>query len=348
MLRDTTGFIRDASQLLSVEQRAAAPKIPPAFRILIGLTHKDPPEHTRLRALVQKSFTPRRVEALRERARLLARQLLDAVDGEDAFDLLDAFAFPLPMKMILELLGLPHEHDDRFREWSRILFGDDFTRKAEVAVALRTYLEPVVELRQREPGDDLLSGLVHARTSDGDQLSRDEVLAMVIVLMLAGHDTTVSLIANGTLALLTNPAERERLLADPAMVRPAIEELLRYDGPVDFSFVRYASEPTSVCGVEVERGQRVFASLLAANRDPEVFERPDQLDVGRKPGRHIAFGAGIHACVGAPLARMEATEAFLELLRRRPGLELAIPAEAVEWRPRRLVHGVRALPVRGR
>ncbi|MCB9756394.1 MAG: cytochrome P450 [Myxococcales bacterium] len=348
VLRDTDGFIRDASSLMSDEQRTAAPPLPPAALALVGLTHKDPPEHTRLRALVQKSFTPRRVDGLRARSRLLARRLLDAIDGEDEFDLLAAFAFPLPILIILELLGLPGEDYARFRGWSEALVGDDIPRKLEVAGIVRAYLDPVIDRRARTPSDDLLSGLVHARTSDGERLSRDELHAMVIVLLVAGHESTVSLIANGALALLTHPEQRARLLADPALMRPAIEEMLRFDGPIDFSFVRYASAATELCGASIERGQRVFVSLLAANRDPDVFDAPDRFDIGRQARGHIAFGVGIHACVGAPLARLEGAEALLELSRRRPGLELAIPAEAVAWRPSRLIHSPRVLPVRGR
>jgi cytochrome P450 len=307
----------------------------------------DPPDHERLRRLVNKAFTVRRVERLRPRITAIGAALLDDLAARRETDLLASFAFPLPITVICELLGVPVADQDDFRTWTATAVAD--TSPAEVAqahaTAMISYVIALIAAKRQDPADDLLSALVAAR-DDADRLTEPELVSMIFLLLVAGHETTVNLIGSGVLALLLNPAELARLSADPSLVGGAVEEMLRYVNPVSNATFRCAAEPVEIGGVRIGRGDAVFVSLSGANRDPARFGAPDQLDLGRDTAGHLAFGHGIHYCVGAPLARLEAEIAFTGLLARFPRLELAVPPESLRWRPSTLIHGLESLPVR--
>jgi pimeloyl-[acyl-carrier protein] synthase len=287
----------------------------------------DPPDHTRLRTLVNKAFTPAAVERLRSRVEAIVGGLLDRVAGTGTMDVVDDLAYPLPVTVICEMFGVPEADWDRFRGWSRSLVRlldplvaeDAFEQALQARLALRGYLRELIAERRAHPDDGLLSALIAAE-DQGHKLSEAELVSMCMLLLVAGHETTVNLIANGTLALLRHPRARARLAADPALAGSAVEELLRYDSPVQFTS-RHALADLDVGGRRVRAGETVVAVLGAANRDPAQFPDPDRLDLGRAPNRHVAFGGGIHFCLGAPLARMEAAIAIPAMLARLPGLE---------------------------
>jgi cytochrome P450 len=307
----------------------------------------DPPDHSRLRKLVTKAFTARRIEALRPRVQeisdtLLAKMVENA--GNGPMDLLDEYAFPLPITVICELIGVPDDQRDEFRAWTNTALSTGPRDEAQAAsMAMTQYLIGLVEDKRAEPTDDLLSALLRA-SEDDDQLSPDEVLAMLFLLMVAGHETTVNLIGNGTLALLRNPDQLAALRADRSLLPSAIEEFLRYDGPLNLATFRFTKEPVEIDGVTIPEGEFVMISLLAANRDPNQYADPDRLDLRRDPS-HIAFGHGIHFCLGAPLARMEAEIAFGGLLDHFEDIELAVPTEDLTYRSSSLIHGLARLPV---
>lgn len=340
-------FVKDYRNTLPPDQRAQFHSGPGVFAILNRhMLDRDPPDHTRLRALVSKAFTPRMIEQLRPRIQTIADDLLQAVQDQGQMDLIDAYAFPLPITVISEMLGVPLADRDTFRRWSNVLVGDspDPAGQYEAAVGFTTYLRDLVNQRRRTPASDLISGLVQAE-EQGDKLSEDELLAMLFLLLVAGHETTVNLIGNGTLALLQHPDQMQKLRDDPTLLKPAIEELLRYDGPVETSTFRFAREDVEIGGQTIRRGEPVLVVIAAANHDPAHFAAPDQLDVTRTDNRHVAFGHGIHFCLGAPLARMEGQIAIGTLLRRMPDLRLAVPADQLQWRPGLLIRGLQRLPV---
>jgi cytochrome P450 len=287
----------------------------------------DPPDHTRLRALVSKAFTPGAVERLRPRVEAIVAELLDRVAGAGRMDVVEDLAYPLPVTVICELFGVPEADRDRFRAWSRELVrlldpmvaADALDRALQARLALRGYLRELIATRRSQPTGDLLSALIAAE-DQGSQLSESELVSMCVLLLVAGHETTVNLIGNGTLALLRHPETRAGLAADAALPGKAVEELLRYDSPVQFTS-RHALADLEIGGRRVRAGETVIAVLGAANRDPAQFPDPDRLDLARAPNRHIAFGGGIHFCLGAPLARVEARIAISAVLARLPGME---------------------------
>ena len=316
----------------------------------LHMLNSDPPDHERLRKLVNKAFTARRVERLRPRITAIAAGLLDDMSAQrdrPEVDLLASFAFPLPITVICELLGVPTADRDDFRIWSATIVSD--TSAPEVfqahATAMLRYFTALLAAKRDEPRDDVLSALIAAR-DEGDRLSENELLSMAFLLLVAGHETTVNLIASGLLALLLNPAELARLRADPALIGGAVEELLRYVNPVNNATFRCATEPVEIGGVRISRGDPVLVALSGANRDPARFGDPDRLDLGRDGAGHLAFGHGIHYCLGAPLARLEAEIAFSGLLARFGSIRLAVPATSLRWRPSTLIHGLESLPVR--
>jgi cytochrome P450 len=311
------------------------------------MLNSDPPDHGRLRRLVNKAFTARHVERLRPRISAITAGLLDDLPARSEVDLLTSFAFPLPITVICELLGIPISERDDFREWSTTVVSNTATPDVMYAhaTAMVGYFRALLAAKRREPTDDLLSALITARDSD-DSLSEDELVSMAFLLLVAGHETTVNLIASGVLALLLNPRELDRLRADPSLIGKAVEELLRYTAPVSHATFRCAAEPVEIGGARIGRGDAVFVALSGANRDPARFGDPEGLNLGRDSSGHLAFGHGIHYCVGAPLARLEAEIAFAALLERFGGMRLAVPAESLRWRPSTLIHGLEALPVR--
>ncbi|MGA5317529.1 cytochrome P450 family protein [Streptomyces pseudogriseolus] len=310
----------------------------------------DPPDHTRLRKLVAREFTTRRVEELAPRIQKTTDALLDrmlaAPDGRA--DLVEALSFPLPISVICELLGVPDLDRESFRTWSNDAIGasDPDVRKA-AAASMAQYLATLVEGKRRQPGEDLMSALIHSADEDGDRLSPEELLGMAWLLLVAGHETTVNLISNGTLALLTHPEQLAALRADPTLMDNAIEEMLRYDGPVETPTFRFTTEPVTIGDTVVPGGgELVLVALADADRDPARFPTPDRFDITRDARGHVAFGHGIHHCLGAPLARLEARIAFGTLLDRCPDLTLDIHPAAVTWRPGMMIRGPQSLPVR--
>ena len=316
------------------------------------LLNSDPPNHERLRKLVNKAFTARRVELLRPRITAITEALLDDMSARQEVDLLTAFAFPLPVTVICELLGVPVADRDQFRAWSATIVSE--TVSPEVAhahlTAMLGYFQDLLAARRREPADDLLSALISVRDDtardDTGRLSENELLSMAWLLLVAGHETTVNLIGSGVLALLLHPGELARLRADPALLGSAVEELLRYVSPVNDATLRFTGEPVDLGGVHIGPGEVVLVSLSGANRDPSRYADPEGLDVGRDSTGHLAFGHGIHYCVGAPLARLEAEIAFGALLQRFASITLAVPPSELRWRPSSLIHGLESLPVR--
>lgn len=289
----------------------------------------DPPDHTRLRSLVSKAFTPRSVAALAPRIERIVEELLDEVDGEDRFDLIDSFAFPLPIIVIAEMLGVPAEDLDRFKDWSNdivlslepILSREQRERFRRSEQELYEYFEGIIALRRQEPQDDLVSALLAAE-EEGDRLSHGELLATLLLLLVAGNETTRNLIGNGMLALLRNPGELQRLREQRDLLDPAIDELLRYDSPVQLDG-RTALEDVELGSKLIRTGQQVVSVVGAANRDPAAFSDPDRLDIGRQEKSHISFGRGIHYCLGASLATLEGRIAFEGLLERFSTVRLA-------------------------
>jgi cytochrome P450 len=318
----------------------------------LHMLNSDPPDHERLRKLVNKAFTARRVEQLRPRITAIAEALLDDMSMRQEVDLLAAFAFPLPVTVICELLGVPVADRDQFRAWSATIVSETVSPEVfqDHATAMIWYFRDLLAARRREPADDLLSALIAAR-DEGDrltenELSENELLSMAWLLLVAGHETTVNLIGSGVLALLQHPDELARLRADPALLGGAVEELLRYVSPVNDATFRFTAEPVDLGGVHIGAGEVVLVSLAGANRDPSRYADPEDLDVGRDSSGHLAFGHGIHYCVGAPLARLEAEIAFGALLRRFGSITLAVPPSELRWRPSSLIHGLERLPVR--
>jgi cytochrome P450 len=319
----------------------------------LHMLNSDPPDHGRLRRLVNKAFTARQVERLRPRITAITTGLLDDMAdqgthrGQSEVDLLASFAFPLPITVICELLGVPPADQDDFRAWSATIVSD--IPAPEVfqahATAMARYFMTLLAAKRQQPRDDLLSALLAAR-DDEDRLSENELVSMAFLLLVAGHETTVNLIASGVLALLLNPGELARLRADRSLLGSAVEELLRYVNPVNNATFRFTGEPVEIDGVPIGPGEVVLVSLSGADRDPSRYADPDRLDLGRDSGGHVAFGHGIHYCLGAPLARLEAEIAFGALLDRFGELTLAVPPDALRWRPSTLIHGLESLPVR--
>jgi cytochrome P450 len=312
------------------------------------LLHVDPPDHTRLRRLVSAAFTRRRVEALAPRIQSIADELLDDLADVSTADLITAYAYPLPIAVICELLGVPAQGQAGFREWSKTLVGGSAQGRQEwaaAATALVGYVRGLIVVKREAPADDLMSALVAAR--DGaDRLTEDELTSMVFLLLVAGHETTVNLIGNGIQALLTHPDQLALLRAEPERLSAAIEELLRFTGPVQVATFRWTTTPVRIGDTEIPAGELVVPGLMAANRDPARIAAPDTFDPTRPDTPHLAFGHGVHHCIGAPLARLETRIALGSLLARFPDLSLAVPAEDLRWRPSLLMHGLTALPVR--
>ncbi|HYW27654.1 MAG TPA: cytochrome P450 [Terriglobales bacterium] len=308
----------------------------------------DPPDHTRLRNLVSKAFTPRMVEQLRPRIEAITADLVDRLSRESETDLIGQFAYPLPVIVIAEMLGVPARDRAQFQEWSAVVvrgldpFLDSATQEAvfDARDALTGYLRGVIADRRREPAGDLITAMIAAREK-GDLFTEGELVAMCNLLLIAGHETTVNLIGGGTLALLRNRDQFDRLRREPGLAPSAVEELLRYSPPVQWTG-RVATVELELGGRRIAPHQSVVGILAAANRDPEVFADPDRLDIGRDPNPHVAFGRGIHFCLGAPLARLEAAVAMPMLVARFPDLRLAGEPEP---RPTWNLRGLARLPV---
>ncbi|GAB2608669.1 cytochrome P450 [Streptomyces capparidis] len=310
------------------------------------MLNADPPDHARLRRLVSRAFTPRRTEHLRHSAEALTRSLLDAVAPRGGADLVADLAYPLPMGIICDLLGVPQADRAEFHRRASVIDSAaavETERIGEATDALEEFISALVDDRLARPGEDLLSELA-ARHLAGEA-TRDEVTATAFLLLVAGHETTVALIGNTLLTLLRHPDELAAARADPERVPAVVEEVLRHQGPVRNATWRFATRPLSLGGARLEPGDPVLVCLLAANRDPALRADPDAFDPARPAPGHLAFGHGPHFCVGAALARAEARIAVGEVLRRLPGLELAVPESALRWWPSVIMRGLFSLPV---
>ncbi|MBA2944542.1 cytochrome P450 family protein [Streptomyces himalayensis] len=335
---------RDASDPRLLQQLPASQR----ESMMRTMLRADPPDHTRLRRLVSKAFTARRVAELRPRIQDIADRLLDAVVPSGRADLVADFALPLPVTVISELLGVPVTDRYDFQRWTddMILRGAEPPDPAVVDAAwqkMRAYLTKLLEAKRAEPGDDLLSALITARDEE-QRLDEDELIAMAFLLLVAGYITTVNLISGGIAALLAHPDQLQMLREDPGLLPDAIEEFLRYDGPVNPGIARFAREDVEISGVTIPRGATVLIATAIADRDPARFPDPDRLDITRQDNAHLAFGHGIHYCLGAPLARLEGQIAIGTALRRLPGLALAVPPGELRWKPSGL-RGPERLPV---
>ncbi|AKJ13839.1 cytochrome P450 [Streptomyces incarnatus] len=338
-----------ADPRLSLDKRHATPgtckgfSLPPALDA--NLLNMDPPDHTRIRRLVGRAFTPRRIQQLREPVRRTADRLLDALGTHGSTDLIASYAAPLPITVICDLLGVPDEHRLDFRVWTDTLVAPDPARPEagrEAVAAMLGFFTRLLAAKREQPADDLLSDLIAVR-DEGDRLSEDELMSLAFLILFAGYENTVQLIGNSVLALLRHPDQLAALRKDPARLPAAVEELTRYEGPALFGIRRFAVEEVTISGVTVPAGETVWVSLAAANRDPARFPDPDRLDLSRDPSGHLALGHGIHYCLGAPLARAETEIALAALLERFPDLALG-PGE-LRWRPSMRARGLMALPV---
>ncbi|SIT91179.1 cytochrome P450 family protein [Edaphobacillus lindanitolerans] len=339
-LRDPR-FIKDFSKLYG-----GSPEYKSIFTQ--NMLFADMPEHKRLRQLVSSAFTPKMISAMQGRIQEITDELLDDMQGKDTIDLIDDFAFPLPIIVICEILGIPAEDRDNFRIWSNTMIeGSNGAYAENIGEHMQAFTEYLgrrfAELRAN-PSDDLISRLIIAE-EQGDQLTEQELYGVVSLLIIAGHETTVNLIGNGVLALLEHPRQLEQLREQPGLIKKAIEEILRFNGPVEYSTSRWAGEDLEFGGRKMAKGDLVIVILNSADRDPDKFDDPDVFDITRKKSVHLAFGFGIHTCLGAPLARLEGEIAISGFFSRFPDCRLHADPDELEWRPGMIVRGVKELPV---
>ncbi|MFK0290373.1 cytochrome P450 [Streptomyces sp. NPDC090442] len=352
---DVRGALADPR--LSLDKRHAAPgsyrgfALPPALDA--NLLNMDPPDHTRIRRLVAQAFTPRRIDTLRAPVRRIADELLDAMAAKGRAELVADYAGPLPITVICDLLGIPTAHRRDFLAWSDALITPDPNRPhatKEAVGAMLVFYTDLIAAKRATPGDDLLSDLIAVR-DDGpgdaatDRLTEDELTSLAFLILFAGYENTVQLIGNATLALLDHPERLAALRRNPAELGATVEEFLRYDGPAALAIRRFPVEDIEIGGVRIPAGESVLLSLASANRDPARFPAPDAFDPTRDPTGHLALGHGIHYCLGAPLARMEAETAIAALISRFPGLHLDIPRDEVRHRRTIRSRGLISLPV---
>jgi pimeloyl-[acyl-carrier protein] synthase len=348
VLRDARFIKEPLAALVAARFGAEVPR-----GVGLSMLDRDPPDHTRLRSLVSKAFTPRVVEGLRPRIQQIVDGLIARAEAAGSMDLIEEFAYPIPVNVICEMMGVPVKDHERFKGWSLdIARGLDSIwlppdseiprRSAAARHAISDYFRELIAQRRASPRGDLLSALIAAEEA-GDKLNEEELLATCILILIAGHETTVNLIGNGVLALLRNPEELRRLRATPGLITTAVEELLRYDGPVQRT-ARVASDDATIGGRTIRKGEMVMPFIGAADRDPAHFPEPDRLDLARADNRHIAFGWGIHFCLGAPLARVEGQIAINTLVQRLP--RLAFVSDTVEYRQSLTLRGLKALPVK--
>ncbi len=342
-------FAKNPRNAMSPEQLKKRPWIPSMFKPLEQtMLDLDSPDHTRLRALVHKAFTPRLIEQMRDEIQTLTDELLDAAEPKGSMDLIADFALPLPLTIIGRILGVPAQDNEKFHHWTKTLLSAGTKMNYFVVIptimSFMRYLKKLIKERRAHPKDDLVTALVQAKDGS-DQLSGDEVLAMIFLLLVAGHETTVNLIGSGSLALLEHPDQLEKLRIEPAIIKPAIEELLRFVCPVEMATERYAREDITIAGTTIPRGELVLAVLGSANCYANYFDNPDCLDVTRENNKHLAFGLGAHYCLGAPLSRLEGQIAISTLIRRMPHLRLNIVPAQIRWRGGIILRGLEALPV---
>jgi cytochrome P450 len=350
MVLRSDDFAKDPKNAMTPEQLKKVAWIPPIFKPLTrNLLFLDVPDHTRLRALVHKVFTPRMVEQMRAQTETLSYELLDKIKVKGGtIDLIAEYGLPLPARVIGRILGVPERDTRKFQRWTQSLVtmetsGSMLVKMVEV-FQFMGYLRKLIKQRARDPQDDLISAMLLAKEND-DHLTEDEILAMTFLLLNAGNETTVNLIASGTLALLEHPDQWKLIQNNPPLIKTGIEELLRFVSPADMATERYARQDITIAGTTIPRGELVLAVIASANRDAAYFDNPDTVDVTRQDNKHLAFGKGIHYCIGAPLARLEGQIAFNTLIERMPNLRLAVPSNQLRWHSSFLARGLTTLPV---
>jgi cytochrome P450 len=352
ILRDPEHWSSDGSKSNFAQERLNSGDVDLAPMEMIStrpMLFADPPDHTRLRGLVNKAFTPRVVDRLRPRMETIVDELLDGVQGDGTMDVIATVAYPLPVIMIAELLGVPASDRDLLKSWSEPLAAtidplvtpETLHEAAGAGMAFIAYFAQLINERRAEPREDLISALLAAEEA-GASLSQEELIVNLLLLLIAGHETTTNLIANGILALLRHPEQLEQLRSDPTLIKPAVEELLRFDGPVQLT-ARVALEDMEVAGEIVPKGEQPILLIAGANRDPDAFPDPDRLDLERPDNHHLGFSNGIHFCVGASLARAEAQVAINAILRRMP--DLALVTDSPPYKDNVTLRGMAALPV---
>ena len=353
VLRDDQRFVRDPALALSPEvlEQFFEGSDPQVMAMTNNhMLNKDGKDHHRLRMLVSKAFTRPVIQGMRPRIAEIAEEILDGVEGRGQMELVNEYAFPLPIIVIAELLGIPTQDRDKFRTWSNavvtpVLTEEEQQESARLLREFVAYMQELVARRRENPEDDLLSGLIQAE-EQGDRLSESELFSMLTLLIVAGHETTVTLISNAVLALLRNPAQLQTLIDQPEAMVQAVEELLRSDSPVERALTRWVAEDVELAGQQLQRGDLIIAVLGSANRDENHFEDPTELDLTRNPNQHLAFGKGAHYCLGSPLARLEAEIALNTLFQRFPDLALNIAPEDLAYRDVPLFRSLKQLPVR--
>jgi cytochrome P450 len=343
-------FSKDFRTLFAANPSLKMPWIPKTLKPLMRhMLHTDPPDHTRLRSLVQQAFKPTYVERLRPRIRELSDELLLSASKETSFDLIGQFALPIPATIIAEMLGVPVRDRHKFHKWSAKMLALG-GRKYRMLRALTTawkfsrYLRCLIRSKRGAPQDDLLTALVLAE-ENGQKLSENELVAMIFLLLIAGHETTVNLIGNGMLALIEHPDQMQHLRNDPALMKSAVEEMLRFTSPVETGTERYTKEHVTISGTTIPKGCMVLAAIASANRDDRQFSDPDKFDIAREPNKHLAFGLGPHYCLGAPLARLEAQIAIAALLEATSEMSLRIDRSKLQWNRGLILRGLHSLPL---
>jgi len=348
MLREDKLFVRDPANAVPPEQQY---QLSPLEELLNNhMLNKDGADHRRLRLLVSKAFTPRRVRELRPRVQIVANQLIDQVEASGKMDLVSDYAFHLPTIVILELLGIPIEDREQFRDWTQAFITPVF-EEAELAAMMAKmedftgYLRRLFEERRAAPKDDLITALLQAE-EEGDALNEQELFSTVVLLIVAGHETTVNLIGNAMVALWRYPDQLERLQQDPSLLPSAVEEFLRFDGSVERALNRWVTQDVEMGGQQLKKGDLVIGILGSADRDDSAFDAADSLDIGRQPNPHLGFGKGPHYCLGAPLARMETEIALSTLFQRLPGLRPDAPLSGLSYRTTPMFRSFVSIPVR--
>jgi cytochrome P450 len=345
--------LRFSSDMMGQGNVGIMKHLPRMFRLLTdSMVFKDDPDHARLRRLVNKAFTPRMIQAMADDIEGIIGRLIDDLSKHDVVDLVGRFTIPLPLSVISNMLGVSDDERDKFAHlMERFTEGAgsgqvvDMIRMIPSARRLLKMIDTMAEDRRANPDEYLISALVQA-SDDGDQLDKDEIAAMIFLLMLAGHDTTANLIGSSILALLEHAEQADRLRSDPTLAASAVEELLRFTTPVPCGVARTTLAEVEIAGVRIPKGSTVLGMIISANRDEAVFDQPDVLDLGREPNRHITFAFGKHFCLGNQLARMEGQLAIGSLLRRFPNMELAVPRDQLRYKPTQSLRGLRSLPLR--
>jgi cytochrome P450 len=348
VLKADTTFVKNAKNAMSPEQLRQSPQIPAMFaKLQQSLLDVDGADHDRLKVLVHKAFTPRMIEAMRQNTQTITNIALEKALKRGEIDLLHDFALPVPLAIIGQIMGVPEKDHTKFAGWTRALVstsnGNPLFAMPSILMFVN-YLRGMIAKRRKQPTDDLTSALVAAQEGS-DALSTDEIVSMLILLLSAGHETTVNLIGTGVFELLRHPAQLELLRQDPSFIKPAVEELLRFVTPAETATERYAARDIEIAGVTIPKGELVVACIASANRDPSQFEHPDTLDITRANNKHLSFGQGMHYCLGAPLARLEGQIAIGTLLAGAPNLRLKDKPDDYKWRPGFVLRGLEKVPV---